>query len=140
MELREFFFKGLKTTLIYLLISSALSVCVFCLYYYLMLDKLGPYIAPINASAIVSISFIGFGVLVILTRWGAFDTFSYGFSTMFSSMFAKKVKQYDDLVQYKKIKSIKRDVAPNYYLAFFLVGLVYIVCLIVFEIIYHQAF
>lgn len=91
-----------------------------------------------DASLIVFAVLASFSLLVLLTRWGTYDTMGYGFHTMGHYIFNnKKNRKYEDLIDYKEKKQASRNVKGHYYLPLFMVAFIFLILLIVFEIIYQ---
>ena len=121
-----------KTTyIVTFIISSAIGVGIFLAYYFVQNKSL---IAELNGTGVAGAVLIGVGALCYVARLGAFDTFSYGFTQMFSSWFGKKANKYNDMNEYKNDKNQKRIASSKYYLVMMLVGLVFMIAFIALEI------
>ena len=129
--MRTFLFKYKKFILTFLF-GLLFGAGVFCLYFFLKNQSLKDAIA---ACSIAGVSLIGAGLLVIITRLGAFDTFAFGFKQAFTSMFNKDPNAYNSLADYKLQKYDQRKTKKATYLMLFLAGLVFIVAIIILEII-----
>ena len=129
--MKNFYFKY-KPHIITFTISMVFGVGVFLLYFYL---KGAHFIDAINASSVVGIVLIGGGLLVILTRLGAFDTFVYSFKQLFSSMFAKEANRHNSMADYKLQKYDERKTKKRTYLAIFLAGLIFFFAAIILMVI-----
>jgi hypothetical protein len=67
-----------------------------------------------------------FGLLVLVSHFGAFDTFAYGFSTF------KRNRRYKDLVEYTDAKRIKRASNHFTFMPYVTVGLLFIIIGLIF--------
>ena len=129
--MKTFFYKY-KSHIITFLFSMVFGGIIFCLYFFLKGQTLKN---AIDASTIAGVALIGGGLMVIITRLGAFDTFAFGFKQMFTSMFNKDPNAYNSLADYKLQKYDQRKLKKKTYLMLFLAGLLFILVLIILEII-----
>ena len=129
--MKTFFYKY-KSHIITFLFSMIFGGIIFCLYFFLKGQTLKN---AIDASTIAGVALIGGGLMVIITRLGAFDTFAFGFKQMFTSMFNKDPNAYNSLADYKLQKYDQRKLKKKTYLMLFLAGLLFILALIILEII-----
>lgn len=129
--MKTFFYKY-KSHIITFLFSMVFGGIVFCLYFFLKGQTLKN---AIDASTIAGVALIGGGLMVIITRLGAFDTFAFGFKQMFTSMFNKDPNAYNSLADYKLQKYDQRKLKKKTYLMLFLAGLLFILAVIILEII-----
>ena len=123
--------KYLKAYLITALISLAVGVGIFCLYYFLR-DR--TIIAAIDGVTMAGVILLGVGILCLLGRFGAYDTMSYGFKQMFASMFAKEANKYNDMSEYKEEKRVKRESSSYYYVVMMIVSLLFFIAFAILEI------
>lgn len=123
-----------KSYIIAGLIALAIGALVFCLYFFLNGRKV---IDGCNASILAAVSLIGIGALMIVSKLGAFDTFSYGFIQLGHAMFGRQPKKYKDMIEYKQVKYEERKEKDNYFYSFIAVGMLFIIATIILEIIYH---
>ena len=114
--------------------SLLFGVGIFCLYFFLKEQTMKD---AIDACSVSCVSLIGIGLLVIITRLGAFDTFIFGFKQMVTSMFSKDPNVYNSMADYKLAKYDERKKKKMTYLMFFLAGFIFLIGLIVLEIIFH---
>lgn len=124
-----------KLYLVTLVIAIVIGFGILSIFYFWFGHQ--KIIGALNGTGIagaVLVAFFGFGWLA---RNGAFDTISYGFTQMFSSMFGRKANKYNDMVDYKEQKSTKREAGPTAYFSFLVVGLLYFIAFAVLEIVYH---
>lgn len=77
--------------------------------------------------------------MVVITRLGAFDTFSFGFKQLLTSMFNKDPNAYNSLADYKLQKYDQRKTKKATYLMLFLAGGVYLLAVVVLEIILNTS-
>lgn len=131
--MKSFWYKY-KSFIVTFLVGLIIGGVIFCLYFFI---KGMTLINAINACSISGVSLFGVALIVIITRLGAFDTFSYGFKQMFSSMFGRDPNVYNSLADYKLEKYDQRKKKNASYLMFFLVGLLFFLAVIVLEIILH---
>ena len=129
--------KFLKTYIITALVSAVIGVTIFMLYYFLNDRTL---LAAINGTSMAGIILLGVGLLCLVARLGAFDTMSYGFRQMFSSMFAKEANKYNDMVEYKQDKNAKRARSSYYYVVMMIVSVFFFIAFIALEIYKTQVF
>ena len=129
--MKTFFYKY-KSHILTFLFSMVFGGTIFCLYFFLKGQTLKN---AIDASTIAGVALIGGGLMVIITRLGAFDTFAFGFKQMFTSMFNKDPNAYNSLADYKLQKYDQRKLKKKTYLMLFLAGLLFILALIILEII-----
>lgn len=129
--MRTFFFKY-KKHIITFAISLVFGALVFCLYFFLKTQSLKD---AVDACSIAGVALFGGGLLVIITRLGAFDTFAFGFKQALTSMFNKNPNAYNSLADYKLQKYDERKTKKRTYLMLFLAGLLFIIAVIVLEII-----
>ena len=121
-----------KSHIITFLVSLVFGGGIFCLYFFLKDQSLKD---AIDACSIAGVALIGAGLMVIVTRLGAFDTFSYGFKQLFTSMFGRDPNALNSLADYKLQKYDERKKKKKTYLMLFLSGLLFLVAVVVFEII-----
>lgn len=129
--------KRIKEDIITLVISLGVGGIIFLIYFLLNKDRYGGISAGCNATILSAIILVSSGVLVWLSRLGAFDTFAYGFKQLGSSIFSKNPRKYNNMVEYKQDKYEKRKEKTNYYLFIILAGLLFGVATLILEIIYH---
>lgn len=134
MEDKEKKIKNIKTNIITLVISLVIGGGIFCLYFFLNSSTI---VAACNGTIMAAIILVCLGVLILLSRLGAFDTFAYGFRQLGSSIFGRNPTKYNDMVEYKQAKYEKRKDKTNYYLFIMLAGAIFGVATVVLEIIYH---
>ena len=123
--------KYLKTYLFTAAISFVIGVVVFLLYYFLRDRTL---IAAIDGVTMAGIILLGGGLLCLVAHFGAFDTMSYGFRQMFTSMFAKEANKFNDMAEYKEDRNKKRAASSHYYYVMMIVSLLFFITLIALEI------
>jgi len=129
------FYKKNKGYIWMTVFSAILGTGIFCLVYFL---KKQTIIASIDATAIAGVSLIFFGLLILVTKLGAFDTFAYGFRQLGTSIFSAKPNAYNSMADYKMAKYEIRSKKKPTFLAMMAVGMLFIIACIVLEIIYRQ--
>ena len=76
---------------------------------------------------------IGVALLSVVTRFGAFDTFAYAFSTLKVKYIPNTKKTYEDLYDYKEKKTEKRENTKYNFLPYLVAGIVlFLVAFILF--------
>ena len=123
--------KHLKTYVITLVVSIVVGLAIFFLYYFL---KGQDMLALLDGTGVAGVALLGAGLLCLVARLGAFDTMSYGFRQMFSSMFAKEANQYNNMADYKEDRRIKRESASYYYIVMMVVSALFFIAFIALEI------
>lgn len=129
--MKTFWYKY-KSHILTFVFSLVFGGAVFCLYFFLKNQSLKD---AIDACTIAGVALIGAGLMVIITRLGAFDTFAFGFKQALTSMFNRDPNMYNSLADYKLAKYDQRKTKKRNYLMLFLAGLLFIIALIVLEII-----
>ena len=128
--------KFLKLYITTFVISIIIGVTIILLFYFLQGQSI---VSILNGATIAFVIFLSFGGLAFVTRQGMFDSLSYGFNQLFSSMFGKDANKYNDFNTYKDDKNSKRTSSPHLYLLFLLVGLIFaIVTAILFIVVKAQ--
>ena len=128
----ENFKKYFKTYLIYFIIFFVVGVGVFLAFF---LAQNRTIVASLNGSGVAFAVLAACGGLSWLSRMGAFDTMSYGFSQMFASMFGKEANKYNDMVAYKEDKNTKRTSSASAFLSIFAAGIPFLIAFVVLEIV-----
>lgn len=134
MDDKEKKIKQLKENIITFVISLSVGAIIFCLYFFL---KSRTIVDACNASIMAAVILVSLGLLIWLTRLGAFDTFAYGFKQLGHAMFGRSPTKYHDMIEYKQDRYEKRKDKTNYYLFIIIAGLCFGVATLVLEIIYH---
>ena len=133
--MKTFWFKY-KSFILTFIFAMIFGAGVFCLYFFLKNQTLKD---AIDACSIAGVALLGGGILVVITRLGAFDTFAYGFRQLTSSIFSKNPNQYNNMADYKLAKYDQRKTKKATYLMLFLAGLVYLVAVLIMDIILHTS-
>lgn len=120
------------------LISVAIGFLFFAIFYFWLGEQ--KLVGAINGTGVAGAVLVAVFGLAWLGRNGAFDTFSYGFNQMFSSMFNKKANRYNDMVEYKDEKNKKREASGLYYFSFLFVGILYFLVFAALEIYLHALY
>ena len=131
------FRKYLKAYLITFFVSLAIGVVIFSLFFFINSQTL---IAATDGASVAFIVLISCGALAFVARQGMFDSFTYGFGQMFSSMFAKKANKMNDYHSYLDEKKAKREATPSLFLAIILAALIFGIIALVLFIIYKVKF
>ena len=114
--------------LISLVVSLVVGVAIFLVFYFV---QQGTMVAYLNGTGVSFGALFGIGTLLWLAKAGAFDTLSYGFNQMFTSMFAKEANKYHDLVAYKEDKNQQRRFSANIHYVVWIVSFFFLVAFIV---------
>lgn len=122
-----------KAYLITFIISAAIGLAIFLTYYFIHKSK---FIGAMDGSGVASAALAGIAVLIWIGKLGAYDSMSYGFKQMFSSMFGKNPSKYNDFASYKEEKSEQRESGSKLYFATLLVSLIFAIIFIIYFIIY----
>lgn len=126
------FKKFLKIYIISFVISILVGATIFLIYFFVKNQTL---IDAVNAATIAFVSLLGAGLLALMARSGMFDSFSYGFSQLFTSMFSKKANTYNDFSAYREEKITKRSASPSIYLAIIFASILFGIATLVLFII-----
>ena len=121
-----------RTYIVTTLVSLVVGAVIFILVYFLKSQSLVDAIDGVTIAAVV---LMGVGILAILSRFGAFDTMSYGFSQMFASLFNREANKFNDMVDYKQKKNETRQSGSYFYIPMIFVSLLFFIALIVLEIV-----
>ena len=124
-KIKEDILKNLKVYIITLIISLALGTGLFLTFFLLNKGIAG----AIDGTGIPGAILLGVGILCWVGRLGTFDSMSYGFSQMFTSMFGRKANKFNDFNAYKDDKNTKRKSASHYYLVIMIVGALFLIAL-----------
>ena len=81
---------------------------------------------------------LGIYLLTLLNYFGAFDLFGYSFSTIGVKYFPHGKKKYDDYYSYTEIKKEKRKKDQFNFVAYLVVGLIFVIASIIVQIIIHK--
>lgn len=127
-----------KSFIITALISLVIGFGIFCIFFFWLGAK--SITGAIDGTGVAGAVLFSAFVLIWLSRNGAFDTMSYGFNQMFSSMFGRKANKYNDFADYKDQKNTKREIASLYYFSFLFVAILYLIAFSILEIIFHTLY
>ena len=120
------------------IISIVVGFGIFCIFYFWI--GLSSLVGAINGTGVAGAALVAAFGLSWLSRQGAFDTISYGFSQMFASMFNKQANRYNDMVEYKEQKNISRENSGLYHFAILFIGLLYFIAFAILEIYLHTLY
>ena len=109
-------------------ISLVIGAVIFLLFFFLKDRSLR---AAIDGTSYAGIILIAISLLVLITRLGFFDIFSYGFKQLGASMFNKNASKYNDFPGYKEQINAVRVKKSKYYLAILIVGLIYFIAAVI---------
>lgn len=131
-KVRENFRKYFKTYLIFFFIFFIVGVAIFLTFFFVQNQTI---VASLNGSGVAFAFLAASGGFSWLSRAGAFDTMSYGFSQMFASMFGKEANKYNDMAAYKEDKNTKRTSSASTFLSIFAAGIPFLIAFVVLEIV-----
>ena len=129
--------KYFKIYLITFVISSLIGLGIFLTFYFVQNKT---FTASINGTGVAFIALFGFATLSWIGHHGAFDSMSYGFKQMFSSMFGKSANKYNDFAGYKDEVNTKRKYSSKYYFVMLLVSLIFLIAFIIIEIVKYNIY
>ena len=109
-------------------ISLVVGAVIFLLFFFLKDRSLR---VAIDGASYAGIILITISLLIIVTRFGFFDIFSYGFKQLGASMFNKNASKYNDFPGYKQQINSIRVKRPKYYFSILLIGLLFIIAAII---------
>ena len=97
-------------------------------------------VSAVNGAALAFVVLLFFGLLMLVTHLGAFDSFSFGFRQLGTMIFSKDPRREGTFADYREAKRVKRDNSSFSFFSMMAGSLVYGILLIVLEIIYHAKF
>lgn len=127
-----------KAFIITMIVGLLVGLTVFLIYYFAIFNQ--TIVGALNGTGVAGAVLVAAFVLAWLSRNGAFDTLSYGFGQMFTSMFARKANKYNDFADYKQQKNTKREVASMAYVTLLLDGFIYLIAFGILEIVFHTLY
>lgn len=130
--------KNPKSFVISAIVASLVGLVVFSIFYF-VLGKLS-LVGAINGSGIAGAVLASFFVLAWLARNGAFDTMSYGFKQLFTSMFNREANKYNDFAEYKQDRNTKREAASLSYFSYLAVSIIFFITFAILEIVIHTQY
>lgn len=141
MDQREYLEKQKKrqifiADIITFVISFLIGVAIFLIYF---LVKGIHLLHALNAVTIAGVVLFCVSILVLLNRFGAFDTFVYGFKQMGSTMFTKNPTKYNNMADYKIAKAEERKTKGKYYIPIMIAAAIFLVATLILEIIYRAS-
>lgn len=127
-----------KAFIITMIVGLLVGLTIFLIYYFAIFNQ--TIVGALNGTGVAGAVLVAAFVLAWLSRNGAFDTLSYGFGQMFTSMFARKANKYNDFADYKQQKNTKREVASMAYVTLLLDGFIYLIAFGILEIVFHTLY
>ena len=121
-----------KAYLITFIVSLAIGLGIF---FGFLFGHTTRYIGALDGTGVASIALGGVSALLWIGKLGAFDSMSYGFKQMFTSMFNKSANKYNDFASYKEDKYAQRKASSKYYFVSLFVALLFLIAFIVLEIV-----
>ena len=125
--------RHLKAYIITFVISSLIGLGIFLTFFFLHKSK---FIGAMDGSGVACLALAGIAILIWIGKMGAYDSMSYGFKQMFSSMFGRNPSKYNDFASYKEEKSEQRKSGSKLYFATLFVSLIFAIIFIIYFIIY----
>ena len=125
----------LKAYIITFFVSLAIGLGIFFTFLFVHTTR---YVGALDGTGVASIALAGVAALLWIGKLGAYDSMSYGFKQMFSSMFGKSANKYNDFASYKEEKYAQRKSGAKYYFVTLFVALLFLIAYIVLEIIKYQ--
>ncbi len=122
------------TNLITFLVSIAVGVGIFCAVFF---SRTQSMIDAIDGATLGGLIVLLFGLLMMVSHFGAFDFVVFGFKQLFALMFSKDPKKNGEFVDYRDQMTEKRNASSYNFIATILAGLLLSISIIVLEIIYH---
>lgn len=119
---------NIKPYIIAGVISLIIGAVIFVLFFFLKDKSLR---VAIDGASYAGIILIAISLLILITRFGFFDIFSYGFKQLGASMFNKNATKYNDYPGYKQEMNNTRIKKSKYYISILLIGLLFIVAAII---------
>lgn len=116
-----------------IIISSIIFLVAFLSIYFSYQRSL---VAIINGFFVPGSILVGLGIFSILNYFGFFDFASYGFISVIQALKKGSVREYEDLIDYKTKKNIKRKDNKFSFLPYMISGAVFILISIIIKVIY----
>ena len=116
-------------------VSFAVGAIIFVIYYFAMGAHL---IDAVNGAAVSFIVLFAGAILSLLARFGAFDTFAYGFLQLGTAMFSHNPRKYNSMADYKQAKYDARKEKFKAYIPILITSGLFAIALLVLEIVYHS--
>ena len=126
-KIADNFRKHLITYIISFVVALLIGVAIFLVFYFVQNATLVGYM---NGTGVAFGALFGVGTLMWLSKAGAFDTLSYGFTQAFASMFNKDANKYNDMVAYKEDKENTRKASANIHFPFWIASLLFLIAFV----------
>ena len=126
-----------KVYLITFIVSILIGLGIFLAFYLTSVTK---YVGALDGTGVSSLALAGISLLMWIGRLGAYDSMSYGFKQLFTSMFAKSPNKHRDFAGYKEEKYEKRKMSSKYYFVILFVSALFLIAFIILEIIKSAVF
>ena len=127
-----------KSFIISGIIGVMIGFIVFAIFYFAIGGM--TLIGAINGTGVGAVVVLAIFAFAWLGRNGAYDTMSYGFKQMFTSMFGKNANKYHDFNEYKNEKNAKREFANLSYFSYLAVSFLYAIPFAILEILLHTQY
>lgn len=122
------------TNLITFLVSIAIGVGIFCIVFF---TRARSIIDAIDGATLGGLVVLLFGLLMMVSHFGAFDIFVFGFKQLFSLFFSKDPRKNGEFADYRNERTQKRNDSSYNFIAVIFAGILLSIAIIVLEIIYH---
>ena len=127
--------KHWKSFLITGIVDLVIGMTIFLVFYFAINKQ--TMVGALNGTGVAGAALVGVFALAWLARNGAFDTMSYGFNQMITSMFGRKANKFNDFADYKEQKNTKREIASLAYFSHLFVAILFFIAFGILEIVYH---
>lgn len=117
-----------KSYIITLIVSLLVGLGIFLAF---LLAEKSKYIGAMDGTGVSSAALAGLSALLWIGKLGAYDSMSYGFKQMFSSMFGKSANKYHDFASYKEEKNNQRKSSSKYYFVSLTIGVLFFIAYII---------
>lgn len=124
--------KHFKAYLVTFIVALAIGLGIFLTFYFLHKSK---YIGAMDGTGVAFLALTGIALLIWIGKLGAYDSMSYGFKQMFTSMFGRNPSKYNDFAGYKEEKSQQRKSSSKLYFAMLFVAILFGIAYVILEIV-----
>lgn len=121
-----------KAYLITFIVSLAIGLGIFFGFFFGHTTR---YIGALDGTGVAALALGGISALMWIGKLGAFDSMSYGFKQMFTSMFNRSANKYNDFATYKEDKNTQRKSGSKFYFVSLFVASLFLIAFIVLEIV-----
>lgn len=137
------FILNFKKYFISYLISFIIGIFVGAIIFVLMFFA-GPnvmtFVGALDGLSVATLSLLGVGGLMFVAHEGMFDSLTYGFNQLTTSMFNKKANRYNDYPTYLENKRTSRKSSANYFASILFSSIPYLIATIIMFILSKTLF